>query len=520
MKKVLAVALAAAMVVPTFAYAAPITKDNFGTELNDNLKPGADKNSAFDIVKSLAGMDSTIAVDSNIQIKLSTESSYGDNLIRQVISSSNYPSFDFLNTLDMKNVRDNVKAYAQLGNDLKAYVEDSFYNNLMASPITGEFTVKITYPSNLEISSVYTDDNQSASGFVGASAGVVNTIFKESKREVSSSGKDKLLTITMNVIDGLTCQALIDNLDTYLADMKFEVKGATPKSTGTFKVSGDVSGSVSIGDLKNQGYMAEQDQNATGDHKGLNETFKIEKKKSSGGGGSSSSGSGSVIIRPEAPDTQNVFDTENHIAYIKGYPDGSVRPNGNITREEVTTALYRLLTDSKKASIKSDVNIYTDVDADRWSNESISSMSKGGYIGGYDNATFMPEKPITRAEFATIAVRFFNNAVTNGNINPAYTDVADHWAASSIYAATQKGIVNGYEDGSFRPDGYITRAEAMTAINRLTGRACDANSLIASAKTWFDAPETEWYYYDVMEATNGHAFERRSDGFETWKELK
>lgn len=525
MKKVLAVALTAAMVLPTFAYAAdPITKDNFNQELKDNLEAGADASAASDIVKMLAGMDEAIVVDSNMQIRLSSGGSYGDDKITEKVSSSKYPSFDFINTLDMSNVRDNVKKYYSLAENLKALVKPDFYTELMSSAITGDFDIEITYPKNLDIDSAYINDDKAAYGFVGVSGGKVNSIFEETKRERTTSGSNYVLKITMSVIDGVTCQSLIDNLDKYLADMQFEVVDATPKATGEYKVSGDLSGSVNIGALKSQDYKAEQDQTQTGGHSGLNESFKIVRKSTSSSGGSSGRGSSSVIIRPNdvvtTPDDQKNFDTENHIAYINGYPDGSVRPNGNITREEATAALYRLISESKKSEITADVNIYTDVDSSRWSNVSISSMSKGGYVGGYDNATFMPDKAITRAEFATIAVRFFNSSDIISDNNVVYNDVADHWAASSIYAASARGIMKGYEDGSFHPNDYITRAEAMAVINRMTSRAADANSLIAGAKTWSDVSESDWYYYDVMEATNGHTYDLREDGYETWKELK
>lgn len=215
----------------------------------------------------------------------------------------------------------------------------------------------------------------------------------------------------------------------------------------------------------------------------------------------------------------DVFETDAHKLYIKGYPDGTVRPNGNITREEVAEALYRLLKSDVRDSITTNSNSFSDVTGDRWSNTSVSSMSAAGYINGYPDGTFGPAKPITRAEFAAIASRFFNAADADKSGIP-YTDVPGHWAEDYIVAANNNFVIQGYSDGTFRPDQYITRAEAMTIINRMTVRHTDKDGVIEGMKLWPDMNESDWYYYEVAEATNSHTYVRRSDEYnEDWSDI-
>jgi len=205
-------------------------------------------------------------------------------------------------------------------------------------------------------------------------------------------------------------------------------------------------------------------------------------------------------------DAPEVFD-DAHKAYIKGYPDGTVQPMGLITREEITTALYRLLKDSVVEKITTTENNYSDVEADRWSVTSISSMTKGGYIKGYEDGTFRPANDITRAEFATLVLRFFadTKAITGGD---KFIDIDSHWAEENIIKAEAMGLFNGYEDGTFRPDAYITRAEAMAVINRITVRRANNNSFVGNFINWPDISTSNWYYADVIEATNTHNFTR------------
>lgn len=211
----------------------------------------------------------------------------------------------------------------------------------------------------------------------------------------------------------------------------------------------------------------------------------------------------------------NNLISDDHIAYIYGYPDGEVKPNGNITREEVVAAFYRLLKPDYRATIETAEHSFPDINADRWSVEEIATMANGGYIVGDQNGNFNPAKPITRAEFVTIAVKFMeSDAVPNANY---FTDVSGHWAEESIKKAAYSFYwILGYADGTFRPNNFITRAEAMTIINKMLVRYGDHTS--EHAEDWPDLSETDWFYSNVIEATtHNHTFDRHDNGWsETW----
>lgn len=204
--------------------------------------------------------------------------------------------------------------------------------------------------------------------------------------------------------------------------------------------------------------------------------------------------------------------TDDHIAYVYGYPDGTVRPNGTITRAEVTTIFYRLLTSARRDEIFTSENSFRDVNSSMWYNKAASSMAAGGYIQGYADGTFGANKPITRAEFVCLAARF----ATKTTGFASYTDVDNgHWAARSIAICASNGWVQGYEDGTFRPDQPITRAEAMTIINRMLGRGVSKGYVCKGAARYTDNDPGSWYYFEVLEATNDHEY-RNARPFEQW----
>lgn len=209
------------------------------------------------------------------------------------------------------------------------------------------------------------------------------------------------------------------------------------------------------------------------------------------------------------------LSSEEHTAYIKGYPEGDVRPEANITREEVATIFYRLLSDAKLAEIKTNQNNFKDVAADRWSINAISTLANGGYINGYPDGRFDPEAKITRAEFVTIAARFID-AIEG--IDAYYNDVDGHWAEEYIALVSDQAWISGYEDGSFRPDNTITRAEVMRIVNSMLVRYTGKDNMSHEEIIHFpDNMESAWYYFDVVEATNGHDHERHEDGYnELW----
>ena len=213
-------------------------------------------------------------------------------------------------------------------------------------------------------------------------------------------------------------------------------------------------------------------------------------------------------VTPSEPDYKPEWlNTEDHYAYIIGYEDGTVRPNGSITRAEVATIFFRLLTDETREQYWSSTNNYTDVKAGDWFNNAVSTLSRMGILGGYADGTFRPDATITRAEFAKIAVSFFKyKDIASENI---FTDVVrGSWYESFVTAAAEIGLIEGYEDGSFRPESGITRAEACTIINRTLGRAPDKGHLLPESEmlTWPDNPESAWYYAQIQEATNSHEY--------------
>ena len=211
------------------------------------------------------------------------------------------------------------------------------------------------------------------------------------------------------------------------------------------------------------------------------------------------------------------LEMKDHYAYVLGYPDETVRPENTITREEVTTIFYRLLKQERRSEITTIENSFNDIDSDRWSNKAISSSARGGYINGYEDGNFAPENAITRAEFAAMASRYVE---LSDAADASFSDIEGHWASGEIAKAAQAGWITGYENGTFRPDSYITRAEAMAIINRMLSRSVNANGIHANAKQWADNDSAAWYYYIVLEATNSHTYARNSDGLtETWTSI-
>lgn len=217
-------------------------------------------------------------------------------------------------------------------------------------------------------------------------------------------------------------------------------------------------------------------------------------------------------------ETPDVFDNE-HFAYIIGYTDGTVRPKNNITRAEVATIFYRLLSEDARNKNKTTTNSFSDVNAGDWFNVEVSTMAKMGVINGYEDGTFRPQENITRAEFAAIASRFDKS---NAEVQDAdFADIEGHWGKIEISKAAMNGWITGDPTGNFRPNDKLTRAEAMAIINRILNRVItDEAAFLPGMKTWSDnADKTMWYYLDVQEATNGHKHEVDENGVEMWTEL-
>ena len=223
----------------------------------------------------------------------------------------------------------------------------------------------------------------------------------------------------------------------------------------------------------------------------------------------------------EIPDDDALgLNTTDHFAYIVGYGNGEVRPQNNITRAEVATIFFRLLTDDVRDENLTKTNRYSDVAATSWYNTAVSTLSSMGIITGYPDGTFRPNAAITRAEFAAIAARFDND----GDKTAAkFSDIANHWAKDEISIAYNNGWITGYPDGTFDPQRDITRAETITLVNRILNRQPETeDDLLPNMTVWTDnANPKAWYYLAVQEATNSHYYEfKMNSQYEKWTELR
>lgn len=225
-----------------------------------------------------------------------------------------------------------------------------------------------------------------------------------------------------------------------------------------------------------------------------------------------------IIIPTIINKDTGMLNKTDHFAYVIGYPDGTVHPNGQITRAEVATIFFRLLRDEVRDGAFTTSNAYSDVAYGKWYNNPISTMSALGIITGYPDGTFKPNKPITRAEFAAIAARFDE---TQSGKSATFSDVIGHWAAKEIGIAYYNDWIKGYPDGTFKPDQNITRAEAMTLINRVLERKPESPAdLLTNMNKWTDNLDTsKWYYLDVQEATNSHGYTRKTFNYELWRQM-
>ena len=225
-------------------------------------------------------------------------------------------------------------------------------------------------------------------------------------------------------------------------------------------------------------------------------------------------------VKPVGPPALSAVD---HYAYMVGYPDGMVHPEKQITRAETATIFFRMLTDESREDYWSQANPYYDVLPEDWFNNAVSTLTNAGILNGYPDGNFAPNGNITRAEFAAMAVRFFTDEEEDVK-GDSFPDIADHWANYEINLAYAKDIIEGYPDGTFKPDQEITRAEAVTIVNRVLERYPHKEYLLEDMIVWPDnMDETMWYYEDIQEATNSHVFDREYDEdkvpYEIWTEL-
>lgn len=263
-------------------------------------------------------------------------------------------------------------------------------------------------------------------------------------------------------------------------------------------------------------------------------TYTAQWERRSGGGGYRPSPSPSPSPNPPEEDLDDpdvplanlpTLNTEDHVAYLIGRPDGTIAPMDNITRGEVATIFFRLLSEESRSANWSTSCGYVDMDGSEYFYNPVSTATKAGLIKGYDDGTFGGGRKITRAEMATIAARFLSDGDSGEDL---FTDIAGHWARQDINRAAKAGWFkttddNGNAVGSFRPDDYITRAEVVVMINRMLGRKANKDYLLPNMKVWpdnVDSQQTAWYYLDIQEATNSHDYTRAGIGQpETWVEL-
>ena len=219
----------------------------------------------------------------------------------------------------------------------------------------------------------------------------------------------------------------------------------------------------------------------------------------------------------KATDVPETLNSDNHFAYIVGYEDGLVRPNADITRAEVAAIFFRLLKDDVRDSNLTAENAFNDVAFGLWHNKSISTMANVGILKGRTADTFVPNAPITRAEFAAICSRFDRS---NVEIKSDFNDISGHWAEKEIRRAASLGWIKGYTDGSFKPDQNITRAEAASMINRMLHRLPETvEDLLDGMVQWQDNNPSDWYYINMQEATNSHDFKQKGEIHEHWTKL-
>ena len=313
--------------------------------------------------------------------------------------------------------------------------------------------------------------------------------------------------VTGDLPEGYTApakQTLVKGSSYTVADVPASVSGTKDGVNGTFSFNGW---------KKDDGTVLTGEQKLTADLT-LHGVWTFTKKSSGGGGGG---GHKPTVTIPD--DVPTGLNGDDHYAYIVGYPDSTVRPQNGITRAEVATIFFRLLTDETRNANSTKSNSYSDVAAGAWYNHAVSTLSAMGIVKGDSQGKFNPNAPITRAEFAAIAARFDDKANTTA---VDFSDIASHWAKDEISAAANNGWINGYTDGTFRPNNKITRAEAMTLVNRVLKRLPEtAEDLHNDMIKWSDNSDTSaWYYLAVQEATNSHYYDLKENKHEKWSKLR
>ena len=453
----------------------------------------------------------------------------------------------------------------------------SLLDTLNNVPVTGGFTVDVIYPDSVTLPvSVLTGSNMQ--GFTqlvpdgrGYREQPISGIFKEISREElanTPAAGQKTFRIKIEVKDVagtgvLRGEELNANLNTYLGDIVLTCKELAVRGIGTHNIKGTVNGYTNIGGTYEDYSYSDFEINSVTDQIALVEYEAVQGENSydaagqaieeevilatptpipttppggGGGGGGAGGGGGPSGYLPGAgggpvnvptpspvpggelipadPETDVVLNKDDHYAYIIGYPEGDVRPSGNITRAEVATIFFRIMGDESRDKYATSKNNYPDVNREDWYNNAISTVTAAGIVNGYlEDGTFRPQDAISRAEFATMAARFISAKYRGEDL---FSDISGHWASKYINRACKYGWINGYGDGTFAPDKKITRAEAMTLVNTVLGRKTHPDKMHRDMVAWVDNVYGMWYYAAVQEATNPHTYVRDEIGDEVW----
>jgi uncharacterized repeat protein (TIGR02543 family) len=549
MKKVLSVVLTLMMVFSVFTTASALTvKDNVNSFFGTPTDP------------FLAFTEMPINIKA---FKNSVE--YPGAISEQLVSGG--VGVDFEATLVMQQLRDFFDGSEFIGTVLAGdnLAKDEFDRAIVATDIT----VTVNHPG------VTVEEAANAGGLISDNNGT----FEQVSRTVNP---DEVVVKYKNK-DSLTVAALMTNKDTYLADLTFELNDAakyTTEGQHTLKITMSARTTITF-DNQTQADTSD-DFKLYINYAGENTYQANIYSPSTGGGGVSkhsltyeTDGGSSVdketytrnatVKLTKVPkkegyifegwyldkeltqrvtevkmtknttvyagwvvdnglagsgyDTPEILNGTDHFAYVVGYPDGTVRPNDNITRAEVTTIFFRLLKEAEREKALTNSNSFSDVNEDDWYNTAVSTMANIGIINGRTEDSFVPNAFITRAEFAAICARFVEPDFEAAN---KFADVSGHWAEKEIYEAAEYGWIRGYEDNTFKPDQFITRAEAMTMINRVLNRVPETSEDLHHAmKIWSDnSDESTWYYIPVQEATNGHDYDKKNHIYEKFTELR
>lgn len=454
---------------------------------------------------------------------------------------------DYFANLDLQNAEDEYKRIYEQEMATAEYYDSvlplGYAQVIKDGVVSGYVEITLNFPTGMTVPESLT----AATGMDGFVDYNPNSLYVETAPRTTVTNEDGSTTVTIkaDIRTGITAEELYVNREAYFADLDLEIDNVTIASKGKYEASGTVHAYIAITTDVFGTRTETRDIDIFARGAGtvdeiFSATVTIRDNNTTGGGAGGGSNFGTVgsttttptaeptetsepVVEPTplptappAPPAQ--LDSENHFAYIIGYPEGDVRPQNNISREEVSTIFFRLLTDSYRSEVWSETNNFSDVPSDLWSNNAISTMANAGILTGDPNGKFRPGDNITRAEFATIAARFDSEPYSGED---KFDDISGHWAAEYINKAAVKGWISGDGDGTFRPDDNITRAEAFTLVNNVLNRHVLESGLLDDMVKWSDNRPDQWYYTAVQEATNSHYYDRPEDAYyETWTEIR